>query len=79
MADRIKFKNKMKKVRLAIIIIYVVFFVLISGLTIFFIVKTVKKGSDLYFQQKQSASFELPFKEQEIDNLIDLLRKLKLL
>jgi len=69
----------MKKVKLTIIIIYVVFFVLISALTIFFIVKTVKKGSDLYFQQKQPMSFELPFKEQEINNLIDLLRKLKLL
>jgi predicted PurR-regulated permease PerM len=69
----------MKKVKLAIIIIYIIFFVLISALTIFFIAKTVKKGSDLYFQQKQPASFELPFKEQEIDNLIDLLRKLKLL
>jgi predicted PurR-regulated permease PerM len=69
----------MKKVKLAILIIYIIFFVLISALTIFFIVKTVKKGSDLYFQQKQPDSFELPFKEQEIDNLIDLLRKLKLL
>jgi predicted PurR-regulated permease PerM len=69
----------MKKVKLAIIIIYIIFFVLITALTIFFIVKTVEKGSDLYFQQKQPASFELPFKEQEIDNLIDLLRKLKLL
>jgi predicted PurR-regulated permease PerM len=69
----------MKKVKLAIIIIYIIFFVLISALTIFFIMKTVEKGSDLYFQQKQPASFELPFKEQEIDNLIDLLKKLKLL
>jgi hypothetical protein len=69
----------MKKVKLAIITIYAVFFILISGLTVFFIVKTVKKGSDLYFEQKQPTSFELPFKEQEIDNLIDLLRKLKLL
>jgi predicted PurR-regulated permease PerM len=69
----------MKKVKLAIIIIYVIFFVLISALTIFFIVKTVENGSDLYFQQKQPASFELPFKEQEIDNLIDLLKKSKLL
>jgi predicted PurR-regulated permease PerM len=69
----------MKKVKLAIIIIYIIFFVLISALTIFFIVKTVKKGSDLYFQQKQPASFELPFKEEEIDNLIDFLRKVKLL
>jgi flagellar basal body-associated protein FliL len=69
----------MKKVKLVIIIIYVTFFVLISGLTIFFVVKTVKKGSDLYFEQKQPASFELPFKEQDIDNLIDLLKKVKLL
>jgi len=69
----------MKKVKLAIIIIYVIFFVLISGLTIFFVVKTVKKGSDLYFEQKQPASFELPFKEQDVNNLIDLLRKSKLL
>jgi len=69
----------MKRVKLTIIIIYVVFFVLITALTIFFIIKTVKKGVDLYFEQKQPASFELPFKEQEIDTLIDLLRKLKLL
>jgi hypothetical protein len=69
----------MKRVKLAIIIIYVIFFVLISTLTIFFIIKTVKKGADLYFEQKQPASFELPFKEQDINNLVDLLRKLKLL
>jgi hypothetical protein len=69
----------MKKVKLTIIIIYIIFFVLISFLTIFFIARTVKKGSDLYFEQKQPTSFELPFKEQEIDNLINLLRKLKLL
>jgi len=69
----------MKKVKLAIIIIYIIFFVLISSLTIFFVIKTVKKGSNLYFEQKQPASFRLPFKEADIDNLIDLLRKLKLL
>jgi flagellar basal body-associated protein FliL len=69
----------MKKVKSVIIIIYVIFFILISGLTIFFIVKTVKKGSDLYFEQKQQAPFELPFKEQDINNLIDILKKIKLL
>jgi flagellar basal body-associated protein FliL len=69
----------MKRVKLTIIIIYVVFFVFITALTIFFIIRTVKKGVDLYFEQKQPDSFDLPFKEQEIDTLIDLLRKLRLL
>jgi len=69
----------MKKVKLALIIIYLVLFVFISALTIFFVVKTVMKGMDMYFQQNQSPSLELPLKETEVDNLIDLLKKLKLL
>jgi len=69
----------MKKVKLTIIIIYIIFFILISGLTIFFIVKTVMEGSDLYFQQKQLPSIEPPLQESKIEEIIDLLKKLKLL
>jgi len=69
----------MKKIKLAIIVIYIAFFILISSLTIFFLVKIVRQGSDLYFQQKQAPPLELPFKESDIDNLIDLLKKIKLL
>ena len=69
----------MKKVKLTIIIIYIIFFILISGLTIFFIVKTVMEGSDLYFQQKQPSSIEPPLQESKIEEIIDLLKKLKLL
>jgi len=69
----------MKKVKLAIIIIYIIFFTLINSLTIFFIVKVANKGSELYFQQKQPPSIEPPLQESKIEEIIDLLKKLKLL
>ena len=69
----------MKKIKLLIIIIYITFFVLISGITIFFIVKTVEKGNSLYFQEKQQIVNNPPLQEEDIDRLIDLLRKFKLL
>jgi predicted PurR-regulated permease PerM len=69
----------MKKVKLAILVIYIIFFALISGATIFFIAKAVKEGTDLYFQQKQPTPYSLPLKESDVDKLIDTLRKLNLL
>jgi uncharacterized protein YxeA len=69
----------MKKVKLAIIIIYIVFLTLITGLTAFFIIKTVKKGKDLYFVQERSETIKLPFQESDIDNLIEILKKMKIL
>jgi len=67
----------MKKIKLTIIIIYVTSFVIISGLTIFIIVKKVEQGISLYFQEKPSQEIQLPFDEQEVDKLINDLKRYK--
>ena len=69
----------MKKVKLIILTIYIVFVLLLSFSTIFFAVKTVKKGSDLYFQQKQPMTVDSILKESDVDKLIEVLKELKLI
>lgn len=67
----------MKKIKLAIIIIYIVSFIIISSLTIFLIVKNVEQGISLYFQEKHPQEIKLPIQEQEIDKIIEDLKKYK--
>jgi large-conductance mechanosensitive channel len=67
----------MKKIKLTIIIIYVISFIIISGLTIFLIVKNVEQGISLYFREKSSQEIQLPLQEQEVDKLINDLKRYK--
>lgn len=58
-------------------VIYISGVILISGLTIFLIVKNVQRGISLYFQERHNPEIKLPFQDKEIDKLIEYLRKYK--
>ncbi len=68
----------MKKIRLTIIIIYVVFVSLITILTIIFVARSFQKGVDLYFKEPTKTDIKLP-SPSDIERTIDILRKFKII
>lgn len=69
----------MKKIKLIINLIYIFSFLLVGGLTIFFIAKGVKEGASLYFQEKKPPQTPLLFSQKEINEVLDLLQKYKVI
>jgi hypothetical protein len=67
----------MKRIKFFIILIYVGGIILMSGLTIFFVVKNVRQGLSLYFQDKNLPDTQLPFQEGNLDKLIENLKQYK--
>jgi hypothetical protein len=69
----------MKKIKLIIISTYIIFLILVNALTIFFILKTVRQGDNLYFQEKQTIKTDLPLTETEVKKIFEILEKNNLL
>ena len=69
----------MKKIKLIIISSYLIFLILINALTIFFILKTLRQGNNLYFQEKQTIKTDMPLTETELKKIFEVLEKNNLL
>jgi hypothetical protein len=69
----------MKKVKIAIIFIYIIAIVGISASAIFFTVNTVTKGVKMYFQEIEVKTPPAPLNEQEIEKLIEELKNYRLI
>lgn len=67
----------MKKIKFTIILIYVITFVLVTLITIFFVVNAFRKNIDLYFKEVQKPKTDLNISEKDIDQVVDLLKKFK--
>lgn len=66
----------MKKNKLIINLIYIVSFLLIGIVVIFFTIRTVKKGMEIYFYEirdQEKSSFDY----KKVDEIINLLREFK--
>ncbi len=68
----------MKKIRLAIILIYVMVISLITILTIIFVAWSFQKGVDLYFKEPTKEEIQLP-SPSDIERTIEILRKFKII
>lgn len=67
----------MKKIRFFISLIYIISFFVIGSLTIYFLAKTIKQGVEIYFQERGSEFSNSSFDTQEIDRIVELLKKFK--
>ncbi len=67
----------MKKIKFAILLIYFSVFLLVTLTTIFLVVSAFRKNFELYFKEVQRPRTELNITEQDINQIVDLLRKFK--
>jgi len=68
----------MKKIRFIISIIYISLIILVSSITIFYLVKTIKNGVDIYFSQENEIHrTSVSLNTEDLINKIDLLIKIK--
>lgn len=67
----------MKKVKLLISIIYIIFFIIISSISIYFAVVTSNKSGEILFKEDKPQTTELIIQESQIDNILNFLKKYK--
>ncbi len=68
----------MKKIKIAILSIYIIFFIFVTGVSVYIVANAVKKITNIYFTEISRSEVKT-ISQSELENALDILKKFKII